>query len=181
MMRGASCAAILVAALAPCVARAQDAPTRETPWRGEVDGGVGIRSLFGLDILGGMGELRGGAQIRPWLGVYGDIGYFRGSTPTGLPVWTGQIGSRIDFVPLPHFHVGVGWGLLSFDLARASSKDDIDTVGLGADLFVRYQFFDCGPFATFVELRADAVDLDLLQAANSQPFFGLTLTGGFRF
>lgn len=180
MRRAASCAAAVLIAWMPATSWAQEPPAEGSPWRGEVGGGIGLRSLFDLQILGGVAELRGGAQIREWVGVYGEAEYFRGATSAGLSVQTWQLGTRVDFRVWQGLHAGFGWGGTYFSIARARAGA-ITTAGVNADFFLRYHFVERGPFAAFVEVRADVSALDPLHTVDEATFVGPTLTCGVRF
>jgi hypothetical protein len=77
----------------------------------------------------------------------------------------------------------LGWGALYFSIARARTGA-ITTGGVNADVFVRCQVVERGPFAAFVEIRGDLSDLDPLHTVDGDTgatFVGPTITGGVRF
>lgn len=149
----------------------------------ELGGGAGLRTLFGLNILGGDVTARLGLQATPRVGTFGECSYFRGNTPAGLATETVSCGVRLDLRPVAGLRVGGGVEGVYFDIARPSDSDRISTLGIGLIAFVRYIFNDSPqrilPVSPFIELQLDYVSLDTLH--NPVAFWGPTLALGIRF
>jgi hypothetical protein len=156
-----------------------DSADKRRGLRVEVVGGVDYRSLFGLQIWGGDVGMRLGSQIRPWIGIYGETSYFRGSTRAGLTTQMVLFGPRVDMVVFEGLHLGCGAEGAYFDIARASELGSISTWGVGLLGFVRYDVFDSAPYAVFVEGRMDGLSLDTL--GNPTTMWTGALDVGLRF
>ena len=173
----------LAVAVAPSIAHADDAVQREAAAppkfvpRVEIRaaGGPAFRSVFGLPLAMGTGELGVGAHVLENLAVGASLGYEEGTTPHGLRARMLTLTPSLDAV-FSRFRIGAGLPIAGFAFWRATDGHTI-TPHLGVGLRAS---------ASFDVLKTDTVALFLGARGEvdwmfPSPIFGASGLFGIRF